>query len=147
MRGRIDPLKPMKRFRAEDEDEHQNELSVAVRLKQAIEEQEQTFVRLVDERRVQVRRLEEQARDIQFQLVDAWRKLTEAESQLKKFRDKNFRVDLTESNHTAPFEILHAKVEIHSDVWENAQADEAFPHAHLPHSMPLGTCGCTKKGG
>ncbi|KAH7431870.1 hypothetical protein KP509_08G070600 [Ceratopteris richardii] len=126
MRGRIDPLKPMKRFRAEDEDEHQNELSVAVRLKQAIEEQEQTFVRLVDERRVQVRRLEEQARDIQFQLVDARRKLTEAESQLKKFRDKNFRVDLTESNHTAPSEILHAKVEIHSDVWENAQADKGI---------------------
>ncbi|KAI5082338.1 hypothetical protein GOP47_0002081 [Adiantum capillus-veneris] len=89
MRGRIDPLKPMKRARIEEEGNLLNELSITARLKQAIQEQEQTFVRLVDERNSQVRRVEEQARDIQAQLMEAQRKLAEAEAQLKSFRDRN----------------------------------------------------------
>ncbi|MCO5600381.1 hypothetical protein L7F22_054493 [Adiantum nelumboides] len=89
MRGRIDPLKPMKRARIEEEGNHQNEFSVTARLKQAIQEQEQTFIRLVDERHAQLRRLEELARDIQAQLVEAQRKLAEAETQLASFRDRN----------------------------------------------------------
>ncbi|MCO5575220.1 hypothetical protein L7F22_029018 [Adiantum nelumboides] len=102
MRGRIDLLKPMKRARIEEEGNHQNEFSVTARLKQAIQEQEQTFVRLVDERHAQLRRVEEQARDIQAQLVEAQRKLAEAETQLARFRDRNCLATSTGKTCDAP---------------------------------------------
>ena len=41
---------------------------IEAKLKQVIKEQEQTFLRLVEERKAQVARIEDQSRDIQLQV-------------------------------------------------------------------------------
>lgn len=102
MRGRIDPLKPMKRGWVEEEGNQQSELSITARLKQAIQEQEQIFVRLVEERRSQVRRVEDQVRDVQAQLAEVQRKLAEAEAQLTSFRERNSLTGYSGNSYATP---------------------------------------------
>eukprot|EP00250_Pteridium_aquilinum_P017084 c23444_g1_i1 orf=803-2461(+) len=124
MRGRIDPLKPLKRARLEEEGNQQNELSITARLKQAIQEQEQTFVRLVEERRTRVRRVEDQLRDTQAQLVNAQRKLAEAEAQLTSFRNRNSLTGYSGHSYDTPSESEPVKVKAEPGGGENNQEKE-----------------------
>lgn len=75
-------LMPMKQAWVEDEGGHRNEPSLTARLKQALQEQEQIYVRIVEERRLQ-------AGQIEAQLFLARQNLAEAEAQLASFRDHN----------------------------------------------------------
>lgn len=121
MRGRIDPLKPVKRARVEEEGNQQNELSIAARLKQAIQEQEQTFVRLVEERRSQVRRVEDQLRDMQAQLVKDQGKLAEAERQLSNFRERHSSTSYSGNSYATPSESKPVQVKIEPSGGETFQ--------------------------
>lgn len=114
----------MKRARIEEEGIQQNELSISARLKQAIQEQEQTFVRLVDEKRALVRRVEDQARDIQAQLVEAQRKLAEAEAQLTSFRDRNCLASSSINAWDTPSKRKIAKAEVQPGGCKNYEGKE-----------------------
>lgn len=149
MRGRIvDPVKPVKRARlAEKEEEQHEDLSIKARLKQVIREQEHAFVRLVEERRSQVRRIEDQSRDIQAQLVEAQRKLAEAEAQLASLRDRNSLNGYSGGSLATPLEDEPVKVKVEPGGGKNYEEKKHVNESHSSRKPVLVNSGSRPNGG
>lgn len=112
MRGRItEPDLPVKRARI---DEAQQDIKREE--SGFLQAQEQSLVRLVEERRSQIMRIEEQTRDLQAQLVEAQKNLTEAEALLARLRcHPSAKTPFADSN-PCPIQSEHVKVKTEPDV-------------------------------